>query len=343
MRAAEPTPGGRGEMLERAREIAETVLFPPALDVERARRVPAGHLDLLAGEGFYGLAGPVEAGGAGAGIPAICLIAEALAGGCLATAFVWIQHQGVVRRAAAGPAALRASYLGPLCRGELRAGVALGGTLPGPARLRARRVPGGYLLDGHSPWVTGWGMIDTLAVAARDEQDVLVWSLIDAADGGTLSVQVLPMVAVPASGTVTARFAGHFVPDERVLARQPLAEFAAQDARGLRLNGSLALGVLARCRTLLGPSGLDEQADACRAALDEAAPGRLPAARAAAAELAMRAATALLVQVGSRGILLDQHAQRLVREAMFLCVFGSRPPIRAALLARLTSGHSSVR
>jgi hypothetical protein len=52
----------------------------------------------------------------------------------------------------------------------------------------------------------------------------------------------------------------------------------------------------------------------------------------------MRAATALLVQAGSRGILLDQHAQRLAREAMFLLVFGSRPPIKDELLARLTSG-----
>lgn len=325
-------------MLGRARDIADTVLFPAALDVDRGERGPAAHLDLLAGEGFYGLAAPAEAGGAAVGGPALCLIAEAFAGGCLTTAFVWIQHQGVIRRVADAPGALREACLGPLCRGERRAGVALGGSLPGPARLRARRVPGGYRLDGHSPWVTGWGMIDTLLVAARDERDVLVWSLIEASEGDTLSVQPLPLVAVSASGTVTARFAGHFVPGELVLARQPLAGFAAQDARGLRLNGSLALGVLARCRTLLGPSGLDGQARACRLGLDEATPESLPSARAAAAELAMRAATALLVQAGSRGVLLDQHAQRLVREAMFLCVFGSRPPIKAALLARLSAG-----
>jgi alkylation response protein AidB-like acyl-CoA dehydrogenase len=180
-------------------------------------------------------------------------------------------------------------------------------------------------------------MIDTLAVAARDERDVLVWSLTDAAESATLSVQPLHMVAASASGTVTARFAGHFVPDQQVLGRQPFAEFGPQDAAGLRLNGSLALGVLGRCRALLGPSGLDGQAEACRADLDEATPQRLPAARAAAAELTMRAATALLVHVGSQGILRDQHAQRLVREAMFLLVFGSRPPIKAELLARLTA------
>jgi alkylation response protein AidB-like acyl-CoA dehydrogenase len=299
--------------------------------------VPPGHLDLLASEGFYGLSAPAEAGGAGADSPTQCLVAETFAGGCLTTAFVWVQHLGVVRRVAGGPAGLRASYLGPMARGERRAGLALGGSLPGPPRLRARRVPGGYLLDGHSPWVTGWGMIDTLAVAARDEQDMLVWGLMDAAESSTLSVRPLRMVAAAASGTVTAGFAGQFVPDEQVLRRQPFAEFRTEDPRGLRLNGSLALGVLARCQAMLGPSQLDEQASACRAGLDEAAPEDMPAARAAAAELAMRAATALLVQAGSRGILLDQHPQRLVREAMFLCVFGSRPPIKTELRARLSA------
>jgi alkylation response protein AidB-like acyl-CoA dehydrogenase len=337
MTAHEPVPAGQREMLERARDIADTVLFPAALQTDSSPRVPAGQLDLLAREGFYGLAGPAEAGGAGADYPTQCLVAAAFAGGCLATAFVWIQHQGVLRRVLNGPAGLRESYLGPLCRGEHRGGVALGGSLPGPPRLRARRAPGGYLLDGHSPWVTGWGMIDTLAVAARDEQETLVWGLTGAAESGTLSMQPLRMVAAGASGTVTARFAGHFVPDDHVLRRQPFAEFGAEDARGLRMNGSLALGVLTRCLALLGPSELDEQAAACRAGLDEATPASLPAARAAAAELAMRAATALLVGVGSRGILLDQHPQRLVREAMFLCVFGSRPAIKAELLARLTA------
>ena len=87
--------------------------------------------------------------------------------GCLSTTFVWMQHHGVVRAVAGGPAALRQEMLGPLCRGERRAGVALAGLLPGPPRLRARAVGGGYVLDGTSPWVTGWGHIDTLHVAAR--------------------------------------------------------------------------------------------------------------------------------------------------------------------------------
>jgi alkylation response protein AidB-like acyl-CoA dehydrogenase len=115
--------------------------------------------------------------------PAACRVIEILAGACLSTTFVWMQHHGVVRAVADAPAALRQQMLGPLCRGERRAGVALAGLLPGPPRLRARAVEGGYVLDGASPWVTGWEYIDSLHVAARREDDTIVWALLDTAPG----------------------------------------------------------------------------------------------------------------------------------------------------------------
>jgi hypothetical protein len=58
-------------------------------------------------------------------------------------------------------------------------------------------------------------------------------------------------------------------------------------------------------------------------------------ARAAASELAVRAAAALAVSDGSKSIMTGQHPQRLAREALFLLVFGSRPAIKRALLRRL--------
>jgi hypothetical protein len=42
------------------------------------------------------------------------------------------------------------------------------------------------------------------------------------------------------------------------------------------------------------------------------------------------------VTQGSGAILADHDAQRLAREALFLLVFGSRPPIREALAGLLT-------
>ena len=323
--------------IDRARELGARVFAPAAMEVEAAHRVPPEHLDLLAAEGFYGLAGPREAGGLDMPFPAACRIIEVLAGACLSTTFVWMQHHGVVRAlAGTDNAALRQRMLGPLCRGERRAGVALAGLLPGPPRLRARATEGGYVLDGTSPWVTGWDYLDTLHVAARQDDGTIVWAVLDVPEPLSITEEPLAMVAVMASSTVQLRFAGHPVPQDRVTGTLPLEQWPSRDAAALRANGSLALGLTARCCELIGPGPLDEQLARCRTALDTADPDAMPRARAAACELALRATAALIVTQGSGAILADHDAQRLAREALFLLVFGSRPPIREALAGLLT-------
>jgi len=57
---------------------------------------------------------------------------------------------------------------------------------------------------------------------------------------------------------------------------------------------------------------------------------------AAVCELALRATAALVVSQGSTAILADQDARWLAREALFLPMFGSRPPIRKSLAGLLT-------
>jgi alkylation response protein AidB-like acyl-CoA dehydrogenase len=213
-------------------------------------------------------------------------------------------------------------------------------------------VRGGYLLDGLSPWVTGWDLIDVVHVAARDPRDNIVMALLDAEAGQALSAQPLHMVAVNASRTVQLSFDGQFVAADRVTGIISYRAWQAADVMRLRPNGSLALGVAARCCRLIGPSPLDGELAARRAALDSAAaaadsaahPARagldadaMPAARADAAEFAGRAAAALVAAAGSRGILAGEHPQRLARESLFLLVFGSRPAIKERLVSRLTA------
>jgi len=325
-------------VVEVARRLAEEVLFPGAIETDRAPVVPLERLDALARAGLYGIAGPAEAGGLAAPDLATYLnVVETLAGGCLTTTFVWAQHHGAVRAVTATErVALRREWLGPLCRGERRAGVAFSGLRrPGPPLLTARAVAGGWILDGSAPWVTGWGRIDAVHTAARDNDGQIIWALVDARSAPTLIADPVELSAVAASATVTVRFVGHRVPDERVTLIQPFAEWAAADAVGLRRNGSLALGVTGRSCALLGPTTLDDELLACRAALDAALPDDMPAARAWAGDLAVRATTAYLTASGGRGILLDHHAQRLAREAMFLLVFGQTAAIRTAQRARL--------
>ncbi|MGO8959376.1 MAG: acyl-CoA dehydrogenase family protein [Streptosporangiaceae bacterium] len=343
-------------ILATAREIADSMLFPAAMEVDAADRVPTAHFDALAAAGLYGLYGPVAAGGQDVDLVTFCAVVEILAGGCLATTFVWLQHHSAVRAlAASANRSLRSDWLPALCAGAQRAGIVLGGARPGRPLLRARAVPGGYLFDGIAPWVTGWDLIDVVQVLARDEPGNLIAALLPAEAGAGLAASHLSLVAVKASRTVELRFTEYFVASSLIIGTTSHRDWLARDAAGLRANGSLPVGVAARCARLAGevvpggvvPGGveppprqtagaLEAELAAVRAALDAATPQALPSARAAAAEFAFRAAGALVTTAGSRSILVGEHPQRLAREALFLLVFGSRPAIKRSLIGLLT-------
>jgi alkylation response protein AidB-like acyl-CoA dehydrogenase len=328
------------EVLAVARELADEVLFPDAMRVDRLDVLPAAYLDAFAAAGLYGAPAPADAGGLGLDLRQVSNVVEELASGCLAAAFVLIQHFRLVTTLAAdgAPAVLRDRWLASACQGRTRAGIALIGLIPGPPLLRAEPVAGGWRLDGTAPWVTGWGLIDLVQVVARGPDDTVVTLVMDAAAQPGLAVTRQRLAAVDAAVTVRLSFEGVLIPPERFVDQAPFDPAVSVQPTGLRLNGSLALGVARRCTRLLGPSPLDEEVTACRERLDAALgadPGPMTLARAAASELALRAAAALTVRNGANSITVDQHPQRLAREALFLLVFGSRPGIKTALLNQL--------
>jgi alkylation response protein AidB-like acyl-CoA dehydrogenase len=322
--------------VEAARALADDVLFPSANDVDALPVLPRERLDLLAEHGWYGLSAPSSALNLQDGLP----ILEAFAGACLTTTFVWMQHLGTPPACAYGPEHLR-PWVEPLAVGERRSTVAFAGLLPDPP-LRARQEDGVWVVEGDAPWVTGWGLADVVHVATRTPDDEVVWLLVDASSPG-LHATPLRLLAVNASATVTLRFTDVRVEPERETSRFPWTEWPTRDAMGLRTNGSLALGIAARCCRLVGPSPLDEQLEARRVALDTGTPETMPSARAAAAAFALHAASALVACGGSRSVVLGNHAERLLREATLLLVFGSRPSIKRALLAHLDAGVESRR
>jgi alkylation response protein AidB-like acyl-CoA dehydrogenase len=331
------------DILAVARGLADDLLFPEAMRVDGLDVLPVAHLDALAAAGLFGAQVPVQAGGLGLDLRAYCAVTEELAGGCLATTFVWLQHRGLVMTLAAEgtPAALRDRWLGPACRGQVRGGIALSGLVPGPPLLRARLADGGWRLDGEAPWVTGWGLIDLLLVVARGPDDTIVTLILDAAAQPGLTVTRQRLAAVNASATVRLGFDDLPVPAERCAAQVPFDPAEGLRPDRLRVNGSLALGLAGRCARMLGPGPLDDELAACGKRLDDAiaaGPTAMAEARAWASELAVRATAALAVRHGSRSVQVDQAVQRLAREAMFLLVFGSRPGIKNALLRRLGVG-----
>ncbi len=333
-------------MLERAHTIAEDVLLPAALDVDANGAIPGSHFELLAEQGFYGLAGAPEDGGIEVDLPSMAGIIETLSGGCLATTFTWIQHHSVVRGLTATTNVdLREKYLGATIRGELRGGVTFAGAIPRPPRLWATATDGGWLINGDAPFVSGWGIVDVLQISARDTaggpDGMIVSGLVDAEAGAGLTVEELQLVAAQGSNTVRLRFKSYLLPAQQLTTETSQSDFLANQLRSSRRNGSLAMGVAGRCIRMIGEAGRPEVAALLRAEQDTirnrldrglADPETLPTARAAASELAYRAAGALVAAAGSSGVRKCQHAQRLVREATFTLVAASRPDINGSLL-----------
>jgi alkylation response protein AidB-like acyl-CoA dehydrogenase len=315
-----------------AKRLADDVLFPAALSTDASDVVAPGLLDSLAEAGLYGLVAPANAGGLEADFATACAVAEALASGCLTTAFVWGQHHGLVRAlVAGGDPAQQARWLAPLAAGQIRAGLALGGALPRPA-LHARPAAGGWVVDGISPFVSGWGRVDVVHAAARAADNEIVWLIIDAVEGDSVRAERLRLAALDATATVRLEFGGLFVPAERVTGTHEATAVTPPEV--LRMHAAWALGVAARCCQLLGPSSLDAELVALRAELDRLGRG-VAAARAAAGEFAVRAACALMTARGSRSLLAADDGQRLAREALFTLSYALRPQSRAALLTRL--------
>jgi alkylation response protein AidB-like acyl-CoA dehydrogenase len=327
---------GAAEVSAKIRELAARFLAD-AEAVDAADTVPEDHLRGLADAGLYGVFAPATAGGLGLAYLDVCSAIEELASACLASTFVWIQHLRLLAALLdpATPAPLRTTLLPGAIRGEVRGGLALAGLLPGAPRLTAQPTAGGWVLDGHAPWVSGWGLVNLLLTVARGPQDTAVTLLVDAHEQPGLVAARQRLAAANASVTVRLSFTSLFVPDSRVVGQQPY-DPVRQQAEGLRPNGSLALGVARRCCTLIGPSSLDDELRGCRAELDAAGTAAMPAARARASALAVRAAHVLAVRRGSASALAGEPAERLTREASFLLVFGSRPAIKSALLDRLS-------
>ncbi|MGA2527868.1 MAG: acyl-CoA dehydrogenase family protein [Acidimicrobiales bacterium] len=326
----------RAEILARAHRVADEVLFPGALETDSSPVVPCDRLEALAAAGLYGLFGPAESGGLEADPTTGAEVTEVLAGGCLTTAFVWAQHHNAVFAIANGESeVLKREWLAPLCRGERRAGVAFAGLRrPGPPVLTARLSPEGWILEGKAPWVTGWGRVEVIHTAARDLDGNVVWLLVDAVSSATLQLERLDLAAVNASATVSIAFCGHVVPVERLSLIEPMEAFIARDAAGLWRNGSFPLGLARRCSVLMDSEIFDSEIAACSKLLRESTPETVIEARSRAAELAVRAASALVAIGGGKSVLRSEHAQRLAREAMFVLVFGQTPTMRTTQLER---------
>ncbi len=261
------------------------------------------------------------------------------------TAFVWEQHHTPVRLLA-GARGEGDPTLAQLRSGELLGGIAFAYLRrPDPPAVTARRVAGGLVVDGEAPWVTSWGLADRFALAARLGGDV-VYFLLDgrSPSAGVHASAPLSLAAMNASATVRLGFEGVAVAADDVISVQTDQAWRAADRLTSARPRPLVFGVARTCCRLLGDPALDAELDDCRGHAhtllhedrsDDEHVAALTKARAWSCELAVRAATALVVAGGGRSMLRSDPAQRLLREAAFFTIQAQTAALRAATLARL--------
>ena len=357
---------------ERARSVADEILFPNAQVTDTSPLIPFANLDALRAEGLNGLQGPADLpGGLGAGHAESLPVFEAVAGGCGATAFVWAQHHGAVRRLVGGDGPARDRWLRLLCDGSIAAGIGFAYLRrPGPPAVRATPIGRGWRLDGEAPWITGWGLIDILVVMARADDGSVVSIVADDLASRLDLVAGPPhrLAAMSATGTVPLRFDGSAFGADAVVGVQSPQEWERRDRVGSALPAAAPLGISARAISLLDDqrgrapavadaasslrSELEERRDAAlevgrelRTFLDSDEAGDLEEALIAGARerdrglaLARRATDALMAAIGGRAMALDHPAQRLSREASFYLIQAQTGELRAATLERSVVG-----
>jgi alkylation response protein AidB-like acyl-CoA dehydrogenase len=360
---------------DRARSIADEVLFPSAQATDPAALLPRSRLDVLRDAGLNGLQGPLDvAGGLGADHVSARPIVEAVAGGCGATAFVWAQHHGAVRRCAGGDGPARDTWLPRLCDGSVTAGIGFAYLRRrGPAAVRATVAEPGWRLDGEAPWITGWGLADVFVIMARADDGRVVTVMVDRPYERVELAAGSPhrLAAMGSTGTVTLRIDGLVMPPESVIGVQTAEAWSLRDRVGSALPPAAPLGIADRALRLLDgvPGGVEralpdvteaitsllEALERRRHATDEAS--RAVIAADAAGEpvaldsaidrgvrerdlglsLARRATDALMAASGGGAMALSHPAQRLSREATFYLIQAQTGSLRAATLRRVAS------
>jgi len=179
----------RQQLRDRARELAESVFCPRAAGIDRTEQYPWDNVAALNEAGFMGMTLPRDLGGQGRDFLDATLVVEEIAKCCAVTARITVEANmgGVAAIMAYGSAAQK----------RLAAGLVLGGdkpaiciTEPGAGSdatgmtTTARRVKGGYVLNGAKHWITGGGVSKLHLIFARVVEDG-----VDRGVGGFIAVR----------------------------------------------------------------------------------------------------------------------------------------------------------
>jgi 3-hydroxy-9,10-secoandrosta-1,3,5(10)-triene-9,17-dione monooxygenase len=227
--ARSPAIGTYDEIVARADALVPT-LRSRAEETARLRRLPRETCADLAAAGFARMLQPARYGGLEAQFMAVVDILPRIGRGCGATAWCLAQYMGHEYMVAQWPIEAQDEVWEN--RGSLIAGILI------PSLGRARRVPGGYVLNGRWPFVSGvngcdWCILSGMLPAADGGPDEDYFFLAPRAD---LTIHdTWQSVGLAGSGSNDVEVKEYFVPAHRGLG---LSDLKGGETPGNRVHGS---------------------------------------------------------------------------------------------------------
>jgi alkylation response protein AidB-like acyl-CoA dehydrogenase len=349
-------PDTPAEILPGLAELIAAELAPKVVDIDLKGVYPGDFLKQLSALGGLGSLTPVEHGGTALGLGHAIQLIEEVSKECVSTGFLlWAEYalQWYVINSA--NRALAAEMLPKMARGEVLGGTAQSNSMKScvgieEARLKAKRVDGGYLINGVLPWVSNIGPEHYFHMGATlPDTPGLVIGLVHGSTPGLTLAQNAHFIGMEGTNTFACQFRDVFLPDSRVVCHTD--EFTAFRDRTksafILLQMGMGLGLVDACVKMMQRADkqfghvnrfLDVQADALEAELDAARAATYALAakierdgsaphvketlqvRLAGSELSLKAANAAMMHMGAKGYLSNNAAQRRLREAYFIAI-----------------------
>jgi alkylation response protein AidB-like acyl-CoA dehydrogenase len=359
MRATEITSPDDPVLAELCRHLAEQTV-----DLDRTGRWPAEQLQLCGEYGVYEWFLDPQWGGRGWNEEQVVRGYLALSAACLTTTFIITQRTGACRRiAGCENQVLKERLLPGLASGRQFATVGISHLTTSRRHLAkpvltATAIPGGFRLDGSSPWVTGGAAADLIVIAATLVEDggptdrQLLVAVPKESPGLTVAAP-LPLIGVSASWTGPVQLEGVEVTADWIIAG-PQPDVMASGvgaATGGYETSTLAIGVsqaaldflaqeTLRRPELSGPlEALKNETDNLQNDLLAVVRGEGPCTkesiRQRANSLVLRASQAALAAAKGSGYVVGHPAGRWCREALFFLVWSCPQPVANANLCEL--------
>ncbi len=356
-----PTATVDADLLVCVAQLVRRELAPQIEQIDREGVFPRDFMAHLGEAGVYGASCPRELGGTGQGLGQVIIAMEEVAKTCMSTGFcVWCNWVCGYYMRHGGSEFLKREILPLVLSGERLGATGMSNPMKHFAgieslNLSAKRVEGGFVVNGALPWVSNvasdgfFGGVARLQDGGPDEYVMFITPGdapgLTLGDGGQF-------VALEGSSTRSAIFRDVFVGDDWVLAF-PCEPYIARIRPGFILGQTgFGLGVIASCLALMERANkrtghvncfLDDRTEnlmpdyeELRARIlrlaNEIGTGDIEQtpskrllrecvqARLDTSELALRASQAALLHAGAGGYRLGGTVDRKLRESYFVAI-----------------------